>query len=201
MADTGITVGFDYSLTDLNTGRFYAPQAANEAIIFTRLGDPDLDGDWDALETDGLGGGIFIDTGVPVALSGRVEIMITDTAMDIFFDGVLGYSGSIIGALGDFPTGETLTSLIAQTGNDAGGIGSEENWDNFSVNMDPCGNDGSCTNPIGDVNLDGNVDLLDVGPFVDLLTSQTFQCEADVNEDGSLDLLDVTPFVEVLTGG
>ncbi|MEM9412413.1 MAG: dockerin type I repeat-containing protein [Planctomycetota bacterium] len=52
---------------------------------------------------------------------------------------------------------------------------------------------------LGDVNQDGNVDLLDVSPFVDLLTSGDYLQEADVNQDGSVDLLDVSPFVELLT--
>ena len=58
-----------------------------------------------------------------------------------------------------------------------------------------------CTNPLGDVNLDGVVTLLDVSPFVALLTGGGFQCEADVNEDGVVSLLDVNPFVQILTGG
>ena len=61
--------------------------------------------------------------------------------------------------------------------------------------------DVGCTNPIGDINLDGTVDLLDVTPFVELLTNAGFQCEADIDENGTVDLLDVTPFVELLTGG
>ena len=35
-----------------------------------------------------------------------------------------------------------------------------------------------------DVNLDGVVNLLDVQPFVNLLTSGGFQVEADINGDG-----------------
>ena len=54
---------------------------------------------------------------------------------------------------------------------------------------------------VGDVNGDGNVDLLDVGPFVDAITGGTFSCEADINEDGNVDLLDVGPFVTLLTDG
>ena len=52
---------------------------------------------------------------------------------------------------------------------------------------------------LGDVNMDGTVNLLDVGPFVAALTSGTFILEADVNQDGNVDLLDVGPFVEILT--
>ncbi len=53
---------------------------------------------------------------------------------------------------------------------------------------------------IGDVNQDGAVDLLDVSPFVDVLTSGQIQAEADINQDGTVNLLDVSPFVTLLTG-
>lgn len=53
---------------------------------------------------------------------------------------------------------------------------------------------------LGDVNCDGAVDLLDVGPFVDLLTNNRFSPKADINQDGVVDLLDVGPFVAILTG-
>ncbi len=54
---------------------------------------------------------------------------------------------------------------------------------------------------LGDVNGDGVVDLLDVAPFVDLLTGGGFQPEADINQDGVVNLLDIAPFVQLLTGG
>jgi hypothetical protein len=53
---------------------------------------------------------------------------------------------------------------------------------------------------LGDVNKDGAVDLLDVSPFVELLSDGGFQCEADINGDGQLDLLDVEPFVDLIAG-
>ena len=58
------------------------------------------------------------------------------------------------------------------------------------------------TNPLrfllGDVNRDGEVNLLDVFAFVDLLINEEFQEEADINRDGQLDLLDVDPFIDLL---
>ena len=54
---------------------------------------------------------------------------------------------------------------------------------------------------IGDVNRDDVVNLLDVGPFVELLNSGSFQLEADINQDGVVNLLDVGPFVDILTDG
>ena len=55
-----------------------------------------------------------------------------------------------------------------------------------------------CPFQTGDVNEDGEVDLLDVGPFVDALANAAFICQADINGDGSVDLLDVDGFVELL---
>ena len=52
----------------------------------------------------------------------------------------------------------------------------------------------------GDVNLDGQVNLLDVAPFVDLISSGQFQQEADVNCDGEVNLLDVSPLIQLLSG-
>ena len=59
----------------------------------------------------------------------------------------------------------------------------------------------SCFLILGDVNGDGSVNLLDVQPFVELLTSGGYQAEADINQDGVVNLLDVGPFVELLSGG
>lgn len=59
----------------------------------------------------------------------------------------------------------------------------------------------SPNNPLlGDINQDGVVDLLDVGPFVDLLVSGGFQSEGDIDGDGKITLLDVEPFVDLLSG-
>ena len=60
-----------------------------------------------------------------------------------------------------------------------------------------------CNDPgvlLGDVNLDGVVNLLDVRPFIEILTNNQFQVEADINQDGNVDLLDVQPFADLITG-
>ncbi len=53
---------------------------------------------------------------------------------------------------------------------------------------------------LGDVNLDGEVNGLDVDPFVDVLLNGPFQLEADMNEDGVVNGLDVDPFVAAVVG-
>lgn len=53
---------------------------------------------------------------------------------------------------------------------------------------------------LGDVNGDGEVNLLDVVPFVDAVTTGTYIPEADINGDGVVNLLDVAPFIDLLSG-
>lgn len=55
---------------------------------------------------------------------------------------------------------------------------------------------------LGDANLDGTVDLLDVSPFVELLSTGGHLAEADFDCDGIVSLLDVAGFViAILNGG
>ena len=65
------------------------------------------------------------------------------------------------------------------------------------------GNDAEATSqpPLGDVNLDGVVNGLDVDPFVDRLLNGPYQIEPDMNGDGFINGLDVDPFVEAVVGG
>ena len=53
---------------------------------------------------------------------------------------------------------------------------------------------------IGDVNNDCAVNLLDVEPFIDRVSSGAYQQEADVNQDGVVNLLDVEPFIDLISG-
>ena len=52
---------------------------------------------------------------------------------------------------------------------------------------------------LGDVNRDGTVDFLDIGPFIALLSSGTFQLEADIDGSGVVDFLDIGPFISLLS--
>jgi hypothetical protein len=54
---------------------------------------------------------------------------------------------------------------------------------------------------LGDVNLDGDVNGLDVDLFVACLLAGGNQAEADMNEDGWVNGLDVAPFVEAIISG
>ncbi len=43
------------------------------------------------------------------------------------------------------------------------------------------------------------VNLLDVAPFIEAISTGTFVCEAEINEDGVVNLLDEGPFVVLLS--
>ena len=51
---------------------------------------------------------------------------------------------------------------------------------------------------LGDVNVDGTVNFLDISPFIVLLASRDFQFEADVNGDSDVNFLDISPFISIL---
>ena len=51
---------------------------------------------------------------------------------------------------------------------------------------------------LGDVNLDGNVNFLDISPFISRLLTGDYQVEADVNQDDAVSFLDITPFIVLL---
>ena len=52
---------------------------------------------------------------------------------------------------------------------------------------------------LGDVNQDGDVNFLDISPFISILSAGGDQAEADVNQDGEVDFLDISPFIALLS--
>jgi hypothetical protein len=54
--------------------------------------------------------------------------------------------------------------------------------------------------PLGDMNSDGEVNGLDVDPFVEVLLSGPYEPEADMNDDQVVNGLDVDPFVTAVVG-
>ena len=53
---------------------------------------------------------------------------------------------------------------------------------------------------LGDVNLSGAADFLDIAPFIAVLSGGGSQAEADTNESGTVDFLDIAPFIAILSG-
>jgi len=53
---------------------------------------------------------------------------------------------------------------------------------------------------LGDVDMNGVVDFLDIPPFIAILQAGTFTVEADCNEDGVVDFADIAQFINILLG-
>jgi len=128
-------------------------------------------GEFDQLQVDGN-----------AALSGTLDVSMIDG-----FDGVAGQTFDIITA--NAVTG-TFDNVIAPDGmeirvNYSDSVVSLELADDFLL---------------GDVNLDGAVNFLDIRPFISVLSSGGFQIEADIDESGTVDFLDITPFIAILSG-
>lgn len=54
---------------------------------------------------------------------------------------------------------------------------------------------------LGDCNLDGVVDFLDIAPLIALLSGGDFLPQGDCNQDGTINFLDIAPFIAILTAG
>ena len=51
---------------------------------------------------------------------------------------------------------------------------------------------------LGDVNLDGVVNFLDITPFISHLSTSEYRAEADINQDEAVTFLDIMPFISLL---
>ena len=99
----------------------------------------------------------------------------------------------------DLPPGTFYLAFAAFASNFAGGfevVSNSELAGEVSLNLRT---DSAVV--LGDVNCDGVVNLLDVEPFVDVLSNGIFDAKADINQDGVVNLLDIEPFISILSGG
>lgn len=54
---------------------------------------------------------------------------------------------------------------------------------------------------VGDVNLDGEVNFLDIAPFIAILSSGVYEPEADFDQDGAVNSIDIIVFIVILVNG
>jgi len=52
----------------------------------------------------------------------------------------------------------------------------------------------------GDVNQDGSVNFRDISPFISLLSTGEYSCEADLDQSSEVDFRDISPFIGLLSG-
>lgn len=53
---------------------------------------------------------------------------------------------------------------------------------------------------LGDCNLNGKVDFLDIAPFISILSNGGFLAQADCDGNGVVNFLDIAPFIAILSG-
>lgn len=58
----------------------------------------------------------------------------------------------------------------------------------------------SGTTLLGDVDMNGVVNFLDISPFINVLSNNGFQTEADIDLNGVVNFLDIQPFINILAG-
>ena len=67
--------------------------------------------------------------------------------------------------------------------------------------------DGTMANPVtgyftmylrGDVNGDGEVDVLDITALIDVIMNDGVNPRADVNEDGEINVMDITALIDII---
>ena len=53
---------------------------------------------------------------------------------------------------------------------------------------------------VGDLNNDGNLNILDLVSLVNLVLSENYESSADFNQDGTLNILDIVSLVNLILG-
>ena len=73
----------------------------------------------------------------------------------------------------------------------------DENASNYDVSAGI--DDGSCEYYItGDINLDGQINILDIVQLTNMILSDDYQESADLNGDGNLNILDIVQLVNII---
>ena len=144
----------------------------------------DFSGGVVTIRTDESGGGVFFDspdergTFLVYALDPLDSDALLSTAQEIS-----ELTGSII--VLDEPDGITSITLAEDSG-------AETIPGSFCV---------TAPSPVllGDCNLDGAINFLDITPFIAALATSNFLPEADTNQSGAVDFLDISPFINILS--
>ena len=151
----------------------------------------------------GVVSGSFRDLIVPSNVSnnngGSVDVFVYHNSTQLFlFDNPSDASGGSLlsQANGTFnltgltlADGDTIDFVVFRNGNFA----ADETALQANISADVPG-----AGPlVGDCNLDGNVNFLDITPFISLVSVGEFLDEADINRDGSVNFLDITPFINL----
>ena len=152
-----------------------------------------------AVDFDTLGGGFvpaFFNAD-PIAVSGTIDV---DETVTMFVPANINAEVSVL-----MRSTADLGLSVSTASSDRTGAGVAEAVQyvqtNNSFDILTIVNNGGGGTLLGDLNGDGDFNLLDVAPFVDLLSDGGFDAAADFDGNGIVNLLDVNPFVDALSNG
>ena len=172
------------SVIQFTGGEAFNPQSLiGSAFDFTEI----------TIATDGSGGQLF-----SVAIIGTGIPSIFDPIDPTLFKPEIGPNGAFLLARVDFEIFELGKAELDFT---LGSLGALQLPD---VVLDP--SFGSAlfsvlpiTPSIGDINLDGSVNFMDIQPFIMALASSEYEYRADINCDGMVSFADIASFILLLT--
>ena len=89
-----------------------------------------------------------------------------------------------------FAAGDTISFIVGNNEN----VGGDETALQAAISVET---DGVVV--LGDANCDGEVNFLDISPFIVLLSNSDFKAQADIDGNDEVDFLDIAPFIAILS--
>ena len=192
------TFDFPVMLTNIQVGNRWGEQSSGSTGTVT----PDF--------INELGAFTIVESGIDSANTGNSSPFV-DAGYNVLADAFLFASVDfdVVGSGSTEICASVGSGLVVAESNDCNAVALEPTFGSAEILNLPIGSKGEGGGgskkgnggvPNGDVNGDGETNLLDVQPFVDLLANMQFNFNADINQDGVVNLLDVDGFIALLLG-
>ena len=137
-----------------------------------------------------------------VNAAGTVIVSVGETGVDLIAEPIIQVfapDGSPATTIRTGANGVGVQFSPAQTGRYTAVVRDESNDEAMQFRIVATGISDFLDPLLGDVNVDGIVNFLDISPFISVLSDDVFQAEADTNEDGEVNFLDISPFIAILS--
>ena len=138
----------------------------------------------------------FSDLDASGVVTGSQEFVLADFRFD---DNSLDFIVDEFQLLDLTALGNARSVQLSFTSTDVGDFGINTPTFIAIDNIQLTATDAAAPKLLGDVNLDGAVDFLDISPFILVLSTGGFQAEADIDQNGAVDFLDISPFISILS--